>query len=52
MNTNGKNGNSDTLVKITNLKMYFPITEGVVIRRHVGDEARRDPGSGRRKRMR
>jgi oligopeptide transport system ATP-binding protein len=37
MNANGNNGESETLVKITNLKMYFPITEGLVFRRHIGD---------------
>ncbi len=38
MNANGKNNNEhEPMVKITNLKMYFPITEGIVFRRHVGD---------------
>lgn len=32
------NGNAgDVLVRIENLKMYFPITQGIVIQRHVGD---------------
>jgi oligopeptide transport system ATP-binding protein len=30
-------GDGDILVKIRNLKMYFPITEGIIFRRHVGD---------------
>jgi oligopeptide transport system ATP-binding protein len=34
MTTNGK---SDTLLKIDGLKMYFPITQGVIFQRHVGD---------------
>jgi oligopeptide transport system ATP-binding protein len=38
MSTNDKsNGKNETLLKIRNLKMYFPITQGIVIRRHVGD---------------
>ncbi|GAB4424091.1 MAG: dipeptide ABC transporter ATP-binding protein [Anaerolineae bacterium] len=37
MSTNGKSGKSDTLVSIKNLKMYFPITKGVIFQRHVGD---------------
>ncbi len=35
------NGGSDPeqeiLIKVTNLKMYFPITAGIILRRHVGD---------------
>ena len=32
------NGNSnETLVEINNLKMYFPITQGIIFQRHVGD---------------
>ncbi|RMF01880.1 MAG: ATP-binding cassette domain-containing protein [Chloroflexi bacterium] len=34
--TNG-NGKSDTLLKVENLKMYFPITKGILFQRHVGD---------------
>jgi oligopeptide transport system ATP-binding protein len=30
-------GEGDILIKISNLKMYFPITEGIIFRRHVGD---------------
>jgi len=36
-----ENGNSrsqnETLVSIKNLKMYFPITKGIIFQRHVGD---------------
>jgi oligopeptide transport system ATP-binding protein len=31
------NGKGDTLVSIKNLKMYFPITKGIIFQRHVGD---------------
>ena len=31
------NTNNETLVTIDDLKMYFPITQGIVIQRHVGD---------------
>lgn len=31
------NGNNDTILKINNLKMYFPITQGIIFQRHVGD---------------
>jgi len=34
MTTNGKN---DVLLSIKNLKMYFPITRGIIFQRHVGD---------------
>ncbi len=34
--TNG-NGKGDVLVKIKDLKMYFPITKGIIFQRHVGD---------------
>ncbi len=38
MSTNkNHNGKNETLLRIRNLKMYFPITRGIVIRRHVGD---------------
>jgi oligopeptide transport system ATP-binding protein len=38
MSANGKSKQEqETLLQINNLKMYFPITEGVVIRRHIGD---------------
>ena len=33
MNVNG-NGKNDTLVSIKNLKMYFPITKGIIFQRH------------------
>lgn len=29
--------NKETLVEIQNLKMYFPITQGIIFQRHVGD---------------
>lgn len=29
--------NQEVLVKVKNLKMYFPITQGIVIQKHVGD---------------
>ncbi len=31
------NGNSDVLLKVEDLKMYFPITKGIIFQRHVGD---------------
>jgi oligopeptide transport system ATP-binding protein len=31
------NGNGKTLVEIKDLTMYFPITQGIVVQRHVGD---------------
>lgn len=38
-NGNSQNGKSqpETLVRIENLKMYFPITQGIIFQRHVGD---------------
>ena len=27
----------EALVRVENLKMYFPITQGIIIQRHVGD---------------
>lgn len=36
MTTNG-NGTGEVLLKIRHLKMYFPITKGVIFQRHVGD---------------
>jgi oligopeptide transport system ATP-binding protein len=36
MSTNG-NGKNQNLVSINNLKMYFPITQGIIFQRHVGD---------------
>jgi len=36
MSTNG-NGQDQALVSINNLKMYFPITQGIIFQRHVGD---------------
>ncbi len=35
MTTNGNNG--DTILEVNDLKMYFPITKGIVLQRHVGD---------------
>ena len=29
--------NANILVKVRNLKMYFPITQGIIIQRHIGD---------------
>ncbi len=29
--------NNNVLVEVTDLKMYFPITQGIIIQRHVGD---------------
>jgi oligopeptide transport system ATP-binding protein len=37
MTTTNGNGTTDTLLKIEGLKMYFPITKGIVFQRHVGD---------------
>ena len=34
---NANNANNEVLVRIEDLKMYFPITQGIVIQRHVGD---------------
>ncbi|MGB9594193.1 MAG: ATP-binding cassette domain-containing protein, partial [Anaerolineae bacterium] len=28
---------AEVLVKVEGLKMYFPITQGIVIQRHIGD---------------
>jgi oligopeptide transport system ATP-binding protein len=36
MTTNG-NGKSDVILSIKGLKMYFPITQGIIFQRHVGD---------------
>ena len=36
MTTNG-NGTNQTLIRVENLKMYFPITKGIIFQRHVGD---------------
>ena len=32
-----KNPESDVIVSVQNLKMYFPITSGIIFQRHVGD---------------
>ncbi len=32
-----KSSQNDILVEVNNLKMYFPITKGIIIQRHVGD---------------
>ncbi len=42
MTTNGNNNNGaqdkdDVLVRIKDLKMYFPITQGIIFQKHVGD---------------
>jgi oligopeptide transport system ATP-binding protein len=34
MTTNGKN---DTIIQVKDLKMYFPITKGIIFQKHVGD---------------
>jgi len=31
------NDNTETLIKVNNLKKYFPITQGVLTQRHIGD---------------
>ncbi|MEW5957266.1 MAG: oligopeptide/dipeptide ABC transporter ATP-binding protein [Chloroflexota bacterium] len=36
MTTNG-NDHGDVLLSIKNLKMYFPITKGIIFQRHIGD---------------
>jgi oligopeptide transport system ATP-binding protein len=36
MTTNG-NGKQEALLSVKNLKMYFPITKGIIIQKHVGD---------------
>jgi oligopeptide transport system ATP-binding protein len=36
MTTNG-NGKQETLLSVKNLKMYFPITKGIIFQKHVGD---------------
>ena len=59
----GARGRRPELLRVEDLKVYFPITEGLIIERHVGDvravdgvsfshEARRDAGPGRRVRLR
>ena len=35
--TTQSNGNSDIILSIKDLKMYFPITQGIIFQRHVGD---------------
>lgn len=37
MTTTNGNHKGDTLLKVKNLKMYFPITQGIVFQRHIGD---------------
>ncbi len=38
MTTNGNsNGKSDVILSIKGLKMYFPITRGIIFQKHVGD---------------
>jgi oligopeptide transport system ATP-binding protein len=36
MTTNG-NGKHETILSVQNLKMYFPITKGIIFQKHVGD---------------
>ncbi|MCL4299653.1 MAG: ATP-binding cassette domain-containing protein [Anaerolineae bacterium] len=36
MTTNGKQKN-DVLLQVKDLKMYFPITQGIIFQRHIGD---------------
>ena len=36
MTTNG-NGKQEPLLSVKNLKMYFPITKGIIFQKHVGD---------------
>src|SRR5437762_11532418 len=37
MATNGAtNGQADKLLEVSNLKMYFPITQGIILQRQVG----------------
>jgi oligopeptide transport system ATP-binding protein len=36
MTTNGKQKN-DVLLRVKDLKMYFPITQGIIFQRHIGD---------------
>ncbi len=36
MTTNG-NSKKDTLIRINGLKMYFPITQGILFQKHIGD---------------
>ena len=35
--TDNSNGSGDTLVRVDGLKMYFPITQGIIVQRHIGD---------------
>lgn len=35
--TNGNGRSDDVLVSVRDLKMYFPITQGIIFQRHVGD---------------
>lgn len=35
--TNGNGKSADTLISVKDLKMYFPITQGIIFQRHVGD---------------
>ena len=37
MAANGSNNQQDTILEIQDLKMYFPITQGIIFQRHVGD---------------
>jgi oligopeptide transport system ATP-binding protein len=35
--TNGNGKSANTLISVKDLKMYFPITQGIIFQRHVGD---------------
>jgi oligopeptide transport system ATP-binding protein len=37
MTTTNGNHKGDTILKVKDLKMYFPITQGIVFQRHIGD---------------
>ena len=37
MTTNGNGKQQETLLSVQNLKMYFPITKGIIFQKHVGD---------------
>lgn len=37
MSTSNGNHKGETILKVKDLKMYFPITQGIVFQRHIGD---------------
>src|SRR5688572_29953984 len=37
METTTTNGKDETLLRVKDLKMYFPITQGIIFQRRVGD---------------